>query len=104
MGLEVKAPEISQPLLIRLFLLHFTRFTMEQPEKDEKKPGFDKWKIIHFAFEMGFIIAIPLLVLILLGKWLDAKFGTDPGFALAGTLLAIASTVVWLGRRFKQLM
>lgn len=54
------------------------------------------------AFELGFVIALPLIGLGLLGQWLDTKFVTEPLFVLVGILLAIISTTIWLTRRIKE--
>ena len=63
----------------------------------------NKWALVSIASEMGFIIALPLVVLALAGKWLDHKTGnTTPWFTLLGIVLAIASTTVWLVKRLKE--
>ena len=62
----------------------------------------DKWALASFAGEMGFIIALPLLVFVLIGKHFDAKFHTTPWLTLAGIVLAIASTTAWLTKRLKE--
>jgi LPXTG-motif cell wall-anchored protein len=63
-----------------------------------------KWRLASLASEMGFIIALPLLVFTLLGKKLDLRFGTTPWLTLAGIVLAISSTTLWLTRRFRELI
>ena len=63
----------------------------------------NKWALVSIASEMGFIIALPLVVLALAGKWLDHKVGNStPWFTLLGILLAIVSTTVWLVKRLKE--
>jgi F0F1-type ATP synthase assembly protein I len=64
----------------------------------------NKWQIVNLAFELGFIIALPLVGLGLLGQWLDQKFGTEPWLTILGILFAITMTTVWMTRRFKGLM
>jgi hypothetical protein len=54
------------------------------------------------ALEFGFIIALPLVVFSLLGKWLEAKYHTNL-FLLGGLILAIVSSTIWLYRRIKQI-
>jgi hypothetical protein len=58
--------------------------------------------MINLAMEFGYIIALPLVVLGLVGKWLDGKYGTKPWITLAGILLAIILTSTWLTRRIKE--
>ncbi|HEX5429737.1 MAG TPA: AtpZ/AtpI family protein [Patescibacteria group bacterium] len=75
---------------------------MPEPEQKPKLPPVNKWLLVNFAFEFGFIIAIPLLILALGGKWLDAKQGTYPAFTLAGVVLAIAASTLWISKRVKR--
>jgi len=64
-----------------------------------------KWKLVNLAMEMGFVIALPLVALGLLGKWLDNKYHhTTPWITLIGILLAIVTTTIWLTRRIKELI
>ncbi|MEJ0021161.1 MAG: AtpZ/AtpI family protein [Candidatus Doudnabacteria bacterium] len=65
----------------------------------------NKWALVSLATEMGFIIALPLLVFALGGKWLDARMhNSTPWFTLLGILLAITSTTIWLTRKIKDLI
>ena len=66
--------------------------------------NLSKWRFVNLAFELGFIIALPLVAFALIGKWADAKFGTDPWLTLAGIVFAIVITTVWLTRRFKEMI
>jgi hypothetical protein len=61
----------------------------------------DKWSLVGLAMDMGFIIALPLVVAAFLGKWLDNRFGTKPWLTLAGILVAIAITTVWMTKKLK---
>jgi F0F1-type ATP synthase assembly protein I len=44
---------------------------------------------LSFAWELGYTIAVPIVVLALLGRFLDKKLGTSPWLLLAGILLSI---------------
>ncbi|MBX4204644.1 MAG: AtpZ/AtpI family protein [Candidatus Doudnabacteria bacterium] len=72
----------------------------ENPQKPNN-PIVTKWSLVSLAGEFGFIIAIPLVVFALAGKWADAKFGTFPWITLAGILIAIISTTIWMTKRLK---
>lgn len=63
-----------------------------------------QWSYIGIAFELGFIIALPLLALSQLGKYLDRQWGTDPWMMVVGLALASALTIVWMVRRFRHLV
>ncbi|MEO8065233.1 MAG: AtpZ/AtpI family protein [Candidatus Doudnabacteria bacterium] len=74
---------------------------MESPLQKPKK--LDKAALISLSFELGYIIAIPLVVLALLGKWIDNNMHhTLPWVTLIGIVLAIASTTAWLTYRLKK--
>ncbi|MDP3740873.1 MAG: AtpZ/AtpI family protein [bacterium] len=60
-----------------------------------------KRELVSIAFQLGFIIAIPVVVFAYFGKWLDARAGTDPLLTLIGILTAIIFTSVWIYRKFK---
>ncbi len=47
---------------------------------------------LSLAFQLGYTIAIPLVVLALLGRFLDKKFDTSPWLLLAGILLSLMIT------------
>lgn len=44
---------------------------------------------LSLAWELGYMIAIPLVALALGGRFLDKKLGTAPILLLAGVVLAI---------------
>lgn len=58
-------------------------------EEEEKKGGGTKpWSALTFAFELGYMIAIPLVFLALLGRWADRQFETSPWFLVGGIIVA----------------
>ncbi|KKT73951.1 MAG: hypothetical protein UW71_C0039G0013 [Parcubacteria group bacterium GW2011_GWB1_44_7] len=60
--------------------------------ENEKNKG---QKLLPLAFEVGWTIALPLVGLALLGRWLDKIFQANPIFFLTGTILAITiSTII----------
>lgn len=62
----------------------------------------DKAALISLSMELGYIIAIPLVILALLGKWGDKHWHHSfPWMTLVGILLAIVSTTVWLTKKLK---
>ena len=79
-------------------LLRTYELETEQPKRPVK---LDKRELISLAFELGFIIALPILAFGYAGKWLDLKWGTTPFITLAGILLAIVSTSIWIYKKFK---
>jgi hypothetical protein len=64
--------------------------------------SFSKWQIVGLAWELGYIIALPILFFAILGKYLDALWHTGPWLKLAGVILAITASTLWLVRRFSD--
>ena len=48
-----------------------------------------QFSALSFAWELGYTIAVPIVVLALLGRFLDKKLGTSPWLLLAGILISI---------------
>lgn len=71
---------------------------------ETKKPvsGLNKGQLVSIAFQLGFIIALPVVGFGYLGKWLDHKAGTEPLFTLIGILTAIVFTSIWIYQKFKN--
>jgi len=57
--------------------------------------------MIGLGFEMGFIIALPLLIFIRLGKYIDDNLNIYPFGTFGGIVIAMTTTVVWLMRRLR---
>ncbi len=60
-------------------------------------------KVLSVASEISLIIALPIIILGLLGKHLDTKYNTGY-FVYLGILLAIGVTSLWLYRRFNEML
>jgi hypothetical protein len=76
---------------------------MDQNPQKSPDPNIQKWRLASLAMEMGFIIALPLILFGLGGKWLDHRLHLQtPWFTLLGIVLAIASTTVWLTQKLKE--
>lgn len=62
------------------------------------------WQALNIAWELGYTIAVPLVVLALGGRWADGVFKTAPWLFLAGIILAIVSSSILLVRKFSKLL
>ena len=82
--------------------LCYSSFKVQQNKDTEKNKQLDKRALIGIAFELGFIIALPVVVFGLFGKWLDERFGTEPILVLVGIFTAMVSTTIWIHRKFKK--
>ncbi len=73
---------------------------MENDKKDssrlrsnDKEGGL--WGALGLAWEMGYTIAVPLVLFALGGRFLDHKLGTSPWLLLTGVIVSIPiSTIV----------
>jgi hypothetical protein len=74
----------------------------ERQGGQKQNQSFKKSELIALAFQLGFIIAIPVVVFGFLGKWLDGKAGTAPLLTLIGIFTAIVFTSIWIYRKFKR--
>jgi F0F1-type ATP synthase assembly protein I len=69
-------------------------------ENEDKKTGRDtansdrksekSWSVMRMAWDLGYIIAIPLVVFAFLGRFLDNYLDTGPYLLIAGMVLAVA--------------
>ena len=62
------------------------------------------WSALSLAFELGYIIALPLVIAGVGGRFLDHRYGTSPLFILGGITLAVVITSVWLVFKLKDFM
>jgi len=56
---------------------------MEQKE-------FQSWYAFGLVFQLGFSLALPLVIGIAGGAWLDKKFSTSPLFTLIGLMVGLS--------------
>lgn len=70
--------------------------------EQEPRKGLTKGRLTSLAFELGFIIALPIVAFGFGGKWLDQKIGTFPLLTLIGIFLAISLTTLWIYRKFRD--
>ena len=59
----------------------------------QKKDNFKLLYAISIAWQLGFIIAIPIGLFLFLGAWADKRFSTQPFFIIAGGAVGILVTV-----------
>lgn len=62
------------------------------------------WSVISLAWELGYIIAIPIIILALGGTWLDKKIGTSPTFLLIGIFLSLIISGIGVYRKTKAII
>lgn len=61
------------------------------------------WSVLNLAWELGYTIAIPIVILGLGGAWIDKKLGSSPGFILTGIVLSVIISGVAIYRKIRKL-
>ena len=69
----------------------------------EKEQSILKFTL-SFAWNLGYSIAVPLVVLALGGRFLDKKFGSSPWFLIAGILISIAISSYIVYKKMKEIL
>ena len=62
------------------------------------------WNVYRLVFEVGYTVAIPLVLLALGGRYLDGQFGTKPWLMLAGILLSMFVSSFLIYRKVKDII
>ena len=67
----------------------------------EKKERSVMWQALGLAWDLGYIIALPLVVFALGGRLLDRRIDTSPLGLLAGIFISLIVTTIGLMRKIK---
>lgn len=62
------------------------------------------WSALSLAWELGYTIAVPIVILALLGRFLDKKLGTSPFLLLAGIFLSLIITSIGVAKKTMRIM
>jgi len=71
---------------------------------DAKNKNEKSWSVVSLAWELGFTIAIPIVILALAGRFLDKKLGTDPWLILTGVILSIVISSYLIYKKTVEIM
>lgn len=69
--------------------------------KEGRKIDFSAWQL---AWELGYTIAIPIVLLALLGRWGDRMLGTSPWLLLLGVLFSVIVSSVIVYRKVSKIL
>lgn len=71
----------------------------------QKNTTNDKsWSALSLAWELGYTIAVPIVILALLGRFLDKKLGTSPFLLLTGIFLSLIITSIGITKKTLKVM
>jgi F0F1-type ATP synthase assembly protein I len=68
-----------------------------------KKERSTLWQALSLAWNLGYLIAVPLVVFALLGRFLDKRFGTSPLALLAGIFISLVVTTIGVYKKTKEI-
>jgi len=71
-------------------------------QENKEKTSFLKG--LSLAWELGYLIALPLVILAVSGRLLDKKFSSSPAFLLAGVSLAVIISGILVFRRTRRIL
>jgi len=74
----------------------------KDPRESREKSIF--LKTLSLAWELGYSIAVPLVVLAFSGRLLDKKYDSSPIFLLSGIILAISISGFLVFRKTKNIL
>lgn len=77
------------------------------PSQSPKKQDSIKdalWLSVQLVWDMGWLIAIPVVVLGFAGAYADREFGTSPLYILIGFGLASVLSAIGVKRRLKNII
>ena len=78
---------------------------VEKSEKPVNQKGAGpEWSALSLALNLGYTIAIPIVVLALAGRFLDKRFDTSPLFLLLGVLLSIIISTLGVYGKVKKII
>jgi len=73
-------------------------------DQDKKTGDGSVASVLSLAFELGYIIAIPIVGFALVGRLLDRKLDTAPLFILLGIFISIILTSYLVYRKTANIM
>ncbi|MFZ2154219.1 MAG: AtpZ/AtpI family protein [Candidatus Moraniibacteriota bacterium] len=72
---------------------------LKRDNKEMKNSKTDKVSVFSLAFELGYIVAIPIVLLALAGRMIDKKIDSAPWFLLLGIVIAIIVSTYWIYKK-----
>lgn len=75
---------------------------MKKSKQEKEKSVF--WQAVGLAFKFGYTITIPLVALVLAGRFLDKKFDSSPLLLLTGIVLSLIVSSFMLLIKVKKVM
>lgn len=91
-------------MVVALVFLFSERKRNFMKEKENKKEKSVFLQALSLSWELGYIIAIPLVAMALGGRFLDDKYDSSPIFLLSGILLAVLISGILVFKKSKRIL
>jgi F0F1-type ATP synthase assembly protein I len=80
--------------------------TLPDPAAGEKKQQQEMsvWSSLQLAWELGYLIAIPVVTLGFGGAYMDKYYHTSPLFIILGFIIAITITTIGVVRKVRSII
>ena len=65
-----------------------------QPVRGRSDPPSTSYRTIGPLFGAGIQLALAVVAMFFLGRWLDEKFGTQPWLMIAGSLIGVSGGLI----------
>ncbi len=75
----------------------------KESKPEEKRQRSALWLALKIAYELGYLIALPIVILGFAGAYADKQFGTSPTFILIGITLSFIITSIGAYRKIKDI-
>ena len=92
--------KLPLPAIARVRQISYT-LLVQEGEKQTKIPNFSAWQL---AWELGYTIAIPIVLFALLGRLADKYFDTSPWLLLAGVILSVVMSSFLVYRKVRGIL
>ena len=79
----------------------YTSGVSESDKKPEPPVNFSAWQL---AWELGYTIAVPIVILALVGRFADKQFDSAPWLLLGGIVLSVFISSALVYRKVRKLL
>jgi len=70
----------------------------------KNKEKSNLWQALSLLGQLGYVIAVPLVILALGGRFIDKKYGTSPWFLIVGMFFALIISTFWVYKKTAEIM
>ncbi len=75
---------------------------MNNSQKENKEGNL--FSVVSLAWELGYVVAVPLIIFALVGRFLDKKLETSPWIFLLGVVISIIVSVFMVYRKADKII